>query len=979
MQTSIESPYLQIIAQTHQTPDAIAVLQGDVQLTYAQLHKQSNQLAHYLRQLGVDRNVRVGIMTQRGPAMILGILGILKAGGAYVPLDPDYPVERIRYILNHAEITTILTENSLQEKLCNCLETPLLLDTAVFLDEYGSSEHNAPLTQIDCASWLQESIAELPVKSSADDLMVVLYTSGSTGRPKGVMLNHRGYMNRLVWMQNTFQLKLGDRVAQKTSFCFDISVWELFWPLMTGATICPVAREIVLNPWDFAQWMNDWQINVMHFVPSLFGEFVNALVDEEWTFPNLRWLVFSGEALPVAFIQRWIDWQGMATGLANLYGPTEASIDVTAHLIEERPTCNAIPIGKPIDNVYIRILNDAMEPVRPGELGQLWIGGIQLAQGYLKDPEKTAAAFQPNPLKDVPGDVLYRSGDLAKELPDGSIEYHGRADHQVKIRGFRVELGEIESVLTQHHAVNEAAVLAVEDKSGKKRLSAWVSGKPVENRELKEHLGQKLPYYMIPQRIEWLDSLPKNHNGKLDRKALLSKPAAQPSQPAPVENGTSSFPLAPAQRWLVSYFDEPYQWAGYTRFRYHKALDIQAFNRAFNQILQQYPALRTVYSQSSGQWQQQVLPNPKPVQFHICDGSCFSKEQRDLYLQTKIQQIIRQLDLNQWPLFKLFIVKVTDSCYDMAMVAHHMIADLIAANILFKHIWDAYDREIAGIEAPETARSVTYLTYIEQLQTADQQGQLTEHLRYWQNQFPSPSAAFRVPFDDIKGPNVEASAAVETLTFTPAQTETLLIQAKQHYQCSVYMLLLAGLYRVMGDWAQRDWVVISHRGHGREIDGTQSFWQSFGNFAINYPMGLQVSPQEDWANVVDNLKEQFAAVPMNGITYDWLSDRLPDYLYPDDKLTPVRANYLGNRSITFADTFEFIEAERDRRLALPDQKRTTLLEFFFSVTDGQLRLTIEYSQNFHTATTIQQLCQRYEQVLTMILSVAVPQPALSIQ
>lgn len=970
----LEIPYLKIVQQAQQTPSAIAVLQGDVQLTYEQLNRRASQVAQYLRRRGVQRNSRVGIMTQRGPLMVIGILGILKAGGAYVPLDPDYPADRIRYILDHAEIELLLSEQALATVLPSCLAAPSSLKWLLLLDSGDpvdlGPEVSESLTQVACERWSTEAEDAPEMLPDPDDLMVVLYTSGSTGRPKGVMLNHRGYMNRLTWMQKTFQLRLGDRVAQKTSFCFDISVWELFWPLMEGATICPVQRDVVLNPWDFAAWMKTYRISIMHFVPSLFGEFIHALANESWQFPDLRWLIFSGEALPAAFIQQWIDRQGLETGLANLYGPTEASIDVTAHLIQARPA-RSIPIGKAIDNAYICILDEQMQPVPAGKMGELWIGGVQLAKGYLKDPERTASAFQPNPFTDIPGETLYRSGDLAKELPDGSFEYHGRIDSQIKIRGFRVELGEIENVLTLHPAIQEAAVLAVDYDAGQKRLVAWVSGETIPARSLKLFLAKKLPHYMIPQRIEWLKSLPKNHNGKLDRKALLNNPAELVIA-SPPKIDPDSFPLAPAQRWIVRYFTPPYQWAGYTRFRYQKTLDIELLNQAFNQMVEQHPALRTVVVQQNNQWQQRLLP-PTPVNIAVADGSYFAPEQRDRYCNLKIQQTLQTLRLDQGPLFSLSVMKVHETCYDITIVAHHMIADLLAGGILFNRLWQAYDRLCLGADPAASSSSDGYLSYIQCLQTAEQQGALVTHLDYWKSQFPTAEAAFKIPCDRPHTTDANTEAAAKSVCFqlTAAATETLLADAKQHYQCSVYGLLLAPLYKLLAQWAQQDWVVVSHRSHGRDLGNGQVFWQSFGNYAVNFPIGLTVDATDDWQRLIQQIAQQFDDLPMNGVTYDWLGDQLPDHLYPDEKLTLVRANYLGNRSLPTSDTFEFVQSERDRRLALPNQKRTALLEFFFAITDGVLQLEIEYSKTVHSGHTIQQLGEQYLTLMHSLIALPV--------
>lgn len=972
MSNIAEIPYLKIVQQAQQTPDAVAVLHRETKLTYADLHRLSNQVANYLRTQGVGPNTLVGIMTQRGPLMLVGILGILKAGGAYVPLDPSYPGERIQYILDHAKIGTLLTEYQLTSKLVECLDAKLPLHTLMFLDEGEPFNYEKELTQVSKNTWSTFSDQDPPYTNDADDLMTVLYTSGSTGRPKGVMLNHRGYMNRLQWMQDTFRLHPGDRVAQKTSFCFDISVWELFWTLMEGATICPVEREIVINPWEFAQWMKDMQINIMHFVPSLFGEFISALSEESWAFPDLRWLIFSGEALPLPFIQRWIDQYGMGTGLANLYGPTEASIDVTAHIISQRPdekVADRIPIGKAIDNVYIRILDEKMQLVAPGQLGELWIGGVQLAKGYLNDPQRTSEAFKPNPFPEIPGEHLYRTGDLAKELSSGSFEYHGRSDHQVKIRGFRVELGEIESVLNTHPAVHEAAVLAVDYGAGQKRLVAWLSGNKVDNRQIKQHLSRQLPDYMIPQRVEWLPTLPKNHNGKLDRKALQAQlnPSHATQQQVP-DVSHEYLPLGPAQRWLVAYFEPPYQWTGYTRFRYHQSLNLDIFNKALNLMMERHPAMRTVFVLQNGQWQQQVMGLDKQLTVHFHDGSSLTPEERDREIRSMVQQFSQKLRIDEWPLLATIVVKVDESCYDITVIAHHIIADMLSTSVLFKELWYAYNQMlVGGVLSFDNPSPPSYADYVRLLLQEDKRGALASHVDYWKSQFPSEQYAFHVPFDHLKGDNVEASASIERFTLTRSN-DTLLRLAKQHYGCNLYTVLLAPLYQLMAGWCDKSWVVISHRSHGRDLGNNQMFWESFGDFAVNFPVGISVQHEEKWEQTIKQITDGFDGLPMNGTTFDWISDRLPSYNYPDTNLTPVRANYLGNRTQPSFELFEFIESERDRRLSPPEQKRTTLLEFFFSIIDGTFHLEIEYSRNFHQSATICQLGEQYLELMHDMLA-----------
>ncbi len=969
---SLSIPYVAITQQVKRTPDALAVLDPETPLTYLQLHRLSNQIAHCLRQQGVKPGDLVGIMTRQNSSLWVGILGILKAGAAYVPIDLAYPTERICYMLDHAEINILLTESQLvnMESLSD-----VALSTLLFLDEGGQLENGHSLKQLDRRSWSQQSAADLPLLNNPDDLMTVLYTSGSTGRPKGVMLSHRGYTNRLQWMQKTFPLNGGDRVAQKTSCCFDISIWEIFWPLMVGATACPVDRDIVRNPWNLAQWLNQTQINVMHFVPSLFGEFINALAGEEHKFPHLRWLIFSGEALPIPFIQAWWDRYGANTGLANLYGPTEASIDVSCHIIRQRPGEqgeSSIPIGRAIDNVDLLILDKNQQLVTPGELGELWIGGVQLAQGYLKDPERTAKTFCSNQFTHIAGKSLYRTGDLAKQLPDGSFEYHGRIDNQVKIRGFRIELGEVENVLLLHPGVNEAAVVVVDLGSGQKRLVAGLAGDRLDPRQMKKFLRLHLPDYMIPHRLEWFASLPKNHNGKLDRKALLAlvNPENVPlTASTPTKPTEEYLPLGPAQRWLLRYFDAPYQWAGYTRCLYHQPLDLELFNQALNCLIERHWALRTLFVQRQGQWWQQEI-QPEPLKAIFYDGSHLSPEDRNTKIHQQIAKIGREFRIDCWPLIQVLVIEVSDTCYDINIIGHHIIGDLLSNQMLFQEFWFIYSQLLG--DRPDFLQDLpiasSYADYVRYLMTEEQQGNLESHIDYWKSQFPSPRSAWQIPLDRQLGTNLETSAASELLTLSQDETTFLLNRAKKHYGCNVYSLLLAPLYRLMAQWSESDDVVISHRSHGRNLGGNNLFFNSAGDFATNFPVGLAVDPQAEWKPFIESIKDKFNELPMNGVTYDWLGEQLPGYLYPDNQLTPVRANYLGNRNVPPVGIFEFIKEDWDRRLSSPEQKRTTLLEFFFCITDDCLELQIEYSTNFHCSATIGQLGQDYLRLLRDLLA-----------
>ncbi len=970
-----EIPYLKIMEQCGKTPDAVAIKFGEQEITYRQLHEASNTLANFLRSRGIRPGSYVGILTLPGPYMLTGMLGILKSGAAYIPVDPVYPAERIEYIIKHSGIRVLLTEHELNGLLSRLVEKLDSLETLVFMDEGSGLEQSPGIKPVMPEEWMGYSVSEPVRESTPDDIMTVLYTSGSTGTPKGVMLAHRGYMNRLLWHQKVFRLKEGERVAQRTSCCFDISVWELFWPLMFGGTVCPVRKEIVKNPWSLAQWAEDTRINIMHFVPSLFGEFIHALEDENYKFRNLRWLIFSGEVLPMSFVQKWMEQYGEGTKLANLYGPTEASIDVTCHIIEKYPGRDGkagIPIGKPIDNVFIKILDENMREAGGDKIGELWIGGVQLAKGYLNAPEKTAECFKANPFKEIPGDYIYKTGDLAGKMPDGSLEYHGRVDQQVKIRGFRIELGEIESVLSAVEGVEEAAVTVNEEPegSGQRFLAAWLSGVRLGDTELKREIARKLPEYMIPHRIHWMESLPKNANGKLDRKALAqgnikerevkahNREEIVPDTMEDTEGADALIPLAPAQSWMMNYFDYPYSWTGYTRFMYKLPLDFQVFEDAVNEMIRRHKILRCVFVQKESKWFQNILPQTQKTHALFYETADMSAGERDAAMKELIEEAIKGFDIMKWPLIRVIVFKVSESLYDIAVVGHHLISDMLSNHILFKEMWEIYGNMLSGSRAAGIYNADRYTEYLRAVEEAKDKS-LEEYLRYWKEKFPDRSSAFIIPCDYNSGSNDEASARAESFEADAGLTALLTVKMKKYLNTNVYPLVLAPLYRMLGKSYGKESVVVSHRVHGRDIGNGRLFINTPGNFAVNYPLMIKVGREDGWKELIERISREIEGVPLKGVSYDLCSDELPMYMYPDTRLATVRANYLGNRDVPVQQSFQFEKDNADRRYSLPGQKRISILEFFFYVEDKKLKLDIEYSGNLFKRETVLTLGKEY--------------------
>ena len=508
-----------IEARVRRTPEAVALVCAGETLTYAELNARANRLARHLRRLGVGRGDRVGVCLERSAGMVAGLLAVLKAGAAYVPLDPGYPRERLAFMLADAQVRVLLTQSAFSASLPAAdggAPGPLTL----CLDTDGE-----PVDR--------ESAADLEPFPADEALAYMIYTSGSTGRPKGVENTHRGIVNRLLWMQETFPLQGCDRVLQKTPFSFDVSVPELFWPLLAGARLVVARPGGHQDPAYLAQLIAEQGVTIAHFVPSMLQAFVEE--PEVRLCRSLRLVMASGEALPCELQARFFARFAGVTEVAlyNLYGPTEAAVEVTFHRCAPGGAREAVPIGRPVANTRIHLLDRHGRPVPLGVTGELHIGGVQVARGYFGRPDLTAERFVPDALGGEPGARLYRTGDLARHVPNGEVEYLGRTDQQVKLRGFRIELGEIEAALASHPGVREAVVLARTDGAGETRLVAYVVPRADGRRELEPRrwLAQRLPDSMVPAVFVELAALPLTPSGKVDRQRLPAPPDAAPAAP----------------------------------------------------------------------------------------------------------------------------------------------------------------------------------------------------------------------------------------------------------------------------------------------------------------------------------------------------------------------------------------------------------------------------------------------------------------
>ncbi len=485
-----------VAGQAAATPDAVALVVGNQMLSYQQLNKRANQLAHSLQTLGVGPNVLVGLCVERSLDMVVGLLGILKAGGAYVPLDPSYPPDRLAFMVEDAQAPVLVTQQHLVSRL------PAQQAQVICLDA-------------DAAALARQSTTDPLSAITADDLVYIIYTSGSTGRPKGVQITHGSLLNLVYWHQRAFAVTAVDRATQLTSPAFDATGWEL-WPYLTiGASVYLLDEDSRVAPALCRDWLVDHAITIT-FLPTALAEGVMALEWPEAT--ALRYLLTGADTL------HHYPSPSLPFALVNNYGPTEATVVTTYGLVPPTEHANLPPsIGRPIDNMQVYILDENLRQVPIGEPGELHIGGAGLAKGYLNRPDLTEEKFIDHPFSDEPGACLYKTGDEARFLPDGQIAFMGRIDYQIKIRGYRIEPDEIMSVLIEHPAVQTSLVVAREDTAGDKRLVAYVvlfPGAVVTTSSLRETLKERLPDYMIPATFVQLGSMPLTSNGKVDRRAL---------------------------------------------------------------------------------------------------------------------------------------------------------------------------------------------------------------------------------------------------------------------------------------------------------------------------------------------------------------------------------------------------------------------------------------------------------------------------
>ncbi|WP_431495056.1 non-ribosomal peptide synthase/polyketide synthase [Pseudomonas brassicacearum] len=873
------------------SPNAPALVFEGQRLSYAELDQRAQAVARALRAAGIGTDSIVPLCMERSVEMVVALLGIVHAGAAWLPLDPELPAARLAFLIEDADAKVTLTQAQWLSRL-PVGHQAWTLDT------------------------LPQASAFEPISVEANDLAYVLYTSGSTGQPKGVMNEHGALMNRLHWMQDAFPIGPNDRVLQKTPYSFDVSVWEFFWPLITGATLVVARPDGHRDPAYLSQLIQQERVTTLHFVPSMLRAFVEepSLVDCQ----SLRQVFASGEALPVDLVRRFMGQHPAA--LINLYGPTEAAIDVSVW------HCSAddviVPIGKPIANLRLYILDEALQPLPIGSIGELYIGGVGVARGYLKRPDLTEERFLASPF--VAGDRLYRTGDRCRFLADGNIEYLGRLDHQVKLRGQRIELGEIDSALLNLPAITGACTLVIDN-----RLVAFYSSSTAQS-DLDTQLAAELPAYMVPAVWVQIPALPLSTNGKIDRKALaaLPLPNTQKDYAAPRtdlerllcqlfgellgdtltggrEVGTSdSFFALGGDSILGLKLISRLREQGYslTPRDLFRSPTPAALAHVTTELLTQaeqgdvtgpmplMPLHQWFFDQQQVQaahWNQSVLADsdrrlePAIVQatldrlvahhdalrlrFTDVDGQWQAHIAPVAPAQLtccehpeQLLQVAQRLDLQHGPLFAAALLEGTPQ--RLYLVAHHLVVDAVSWTPLLEDFQQLYPALERGENPTLPAKTTSYRQWAEHLQ-AHAAKVAAEH-RYWSAQIGANQ------------PPMATVAERQTLSarWDASRTHQWLTKSHAAYRTQPEELLIAALAATLAEVEQRSDIVVDLERHGRDAPfAGLDVGRTVGWFTTLYP--LRVNASGAAGDQVRNAKQALRDVPGLGLGYGLLRQR----------------------------------------------------------------------------------------------------------
>jgi len=1014
--------------QVEKTPDHIALVFEDEEVTYREFNRRVNILAHKLRGLGVGPDDYVGIMTERSIEMLIGIYGIIKAGGAYVPLDPSYPEERVKYMLDDSKPKVVLTYQ------CE-------VETLIPVIDLGEAN-------------IWKGNDEDPIRvNKASDLLYCLYTSGTTGRPKGVMIEHQGLINRVLWMQNRYSLNDQDTILQKTTYTFDVSVWEILWWSFVGAKVVMLEPEGEKDPHVISQAIEKHGVTTLHFVPSMLKVFTGWLKEKERAMLlSLKYVFASGEALSTGAVNEFnetVRKQNKKVSLINVYGPTEASIDVT--YFDCGDNHDIIPIGRPISNIQLYILNDdALCGI--GIPGELRIAGDGLARGYLNLPELTAEKFVDNPYGEG---KLYRTGDLARWLPDGNIEYLGRIDDQVKIRGFRIELGEIENAIRELEGVKDCVVITREDSLGEKALYGYViSNNELSMSEIRESLGKTLPDYMVPPYLMQIDSIPVTKNGKLDRRSLpeielksgvayiaprnekeeilcsvfgeilgikteigindnffilggdsikalriVSKLRERGYQtdirsimrdktPSGIgdridqvkefsidqEEVLGEVKLTPIQKdFLLTDDREKHHFNQSMMLEKEDGIEEEVLRKVMNEIVRHHDMLRAVYQGESQEIK--AYKNDEHFELHVYDYREISNEQElTREIEKASDKIQRSINLERGPLLKVGLYHGEARDY-LFMCIHHLVIDGVSWRILLEDLKENYELIEKGEKAFFPLKTSSFQSWSEALERYRGSTGLGKELSYWK------AVEGKVEAGNIAFNEEQSGTGIGkiNLSLTEERTSQLLYETSGAYHTEINDILLTGVARGIGKATGNSVISINMEGHGREDIGEKLLIdRTVGWFTSMYPVVIEEINTGFEADIC-SVKEMLRRVPNRGMGYGVLKSLGEDVL--TDTMPTVTFNYLGEMT-TGKEEKGFVSSRASGGADVSESNSfRTAISIDSMIVQGKFVLHLSYNREKYSDELTQRILEEIEkqldEVLEHCMNVGIPQHTAS--
>ncbi|MEH1952594.1 amino acid adenylation domain-containing protein [Nostoc sp.] len=1048
-------------AQVEKTPDNISVVFKDEQLTYQELNHRANKIADYLRSallsrsdsLGVGPEVLVGICVERSWEMVVASLGILKAGGAYVPLDPTYPKERLAFMLSDSQVQVLLTQQKFVESFAGSGVQVVCLDTDwEFINQHSQENATSNVT--------------------AENLAYVIYTSGSTGTPKGVAVPHRA-VNRLVCNTNYINFVPNDaeggqlRVAQASNTSFDAATFEIWGSLLHGATLVVIPHNVVLSPQHFAAYIREQGISVLFLTTALFNQLASIVPQ---AFKDLRHLLFGGEAVDPKSVKAVLR-NGSPQQLVHVYGPTESTTFSCWYLVEDiAEEAINVPIGRPLSNTQIYILDSQLQPVVIGTPGELYIGGDGLARGYLNRPELTEEKFIPNPFEKAEGSRLYKTGDLARFLPDGNIEFIGRVDHQVKIRGFRIELGEIEALLSQHPDVQQAVAIAREDIPGDQRLVAYIVLKQKLDTSvttLKRFLQEKLPNYMVPAVFVILDSLPLTPNGKVDRQNL---PAGDRTRPDLEE--TFVAPRNPIEEKLaviwaelialeqigvndnffqlgghsliatqllsrvrevfqveLSYhhiFEKPtiaglaqlieqysriepqlqrptiqrirregllpvsfaqervyfiqqlapessaYQFQATMRFK--GQLNVAVLQQCLNEIVQRHEIFRTTYPAVNGRLFQVIHP-AQPISFRVVDLQTFPESERETEAQRLVEtEVQKPFDLNQLPLVKWVLLRLSDQEHLLIHIEHHMAHDGWSFNVFLDELLKLYQAFSVGNSAilPKPLLQFVDFAHWQRQWVKSQEAQA--QLAYWQQKLSGSSPLLELPYDRPRPTEQTYNGDQIRLELPIDLCESLRVLSRQE-GVTLFMTMLGAFLVILHRYTGQDdlsvgtavanrrmqevekliGMIVNNLVLRTDLSGNPTFRELLGRVR---QVTLEAYTNEDlpFDKVVEVLKpiRNLSHNPLFQVMFSFHDSPMPDLSLPGLDISLHEP--ISNKSAKF--DLDFLVIPRSEQRVQNGSKTKA----------KGITLILEYNSDLFDAATIQRILEQYQNLLEAIVA-----------